>query len=231
MCRMCGGNPEEPSLPGKRSAMWLDKQVGNRILCALGFTPKHSGLARNVAETKPLSQAWIWDSQVWTCVLVPTDFTEHQSPEDWGLGLRLGHLLQNLPSADGLLASWGVACSWVPISGTTGRSSLTPFLGLTPGWLLLFVSMPFRCHILLLYLISSQNLLHPAAWSSSRCPLLLASMQSCTMRCNTLGVEWKEENAMPVLMFSMQCYPMEGKFRSLSDEEQNINLPSLKSEL
>lgn len=109
--------------------MWLDKQEGIRILCALGFTPKHSGLARNVAKTKPLSQARIWNSVVWTCVLVPTDFTEYQSPEDWGLSLRLGHLLQNFPRADGLLASWGVACSCVPISGATGRSSLTPSLG------------------------------------------------------------------------------------------------------
>lgn len=121
------------------------------------------------------------------------------------LGLRLSPLLQNFLELFYLLAPGGSLVLDVHL-WTCGEILLeTPTSVLTPGWLLLLVSIPFRSHFLLLYLTSSRNLLCSASRSSTRSPLLLVSMRGCAVRCNTWGLraKRKENHAYTGVFYAM----------------------------
>lgn len=121
------------------------------------------------------------------------------------LGLRLSPLLQNFLELFYLLALGGSLVLDVHL-WTCGEILLeTSTSVLTPGWLLLLVSIPFRSHFLLLYLTSSRNLLCSASRSSTRSPLLLVSMRGCAVRCNTWGLraKRKENHAYTGVFYAM----------------------------
>ena len=98
MCRVCGGNPEDLSLPGaKRAEKRLDQQQGTRIWFKM--VPQGSLLMnQNWHTTWPSTSPSLRPRSGALC-LCPDGL--HQTR---ALGLRLGHLLQNLPKADYCLA-------------------------------------------------------------------------------------------------------------------------------
>lgn len=101
-CRVCGGNPGEPSLPAAKSTeMCLDKRVG----------------ARSFFNTAPLdllpsSQCWHTTSprpRSGAPSSVPVSLYSKASqntslPKTRAPGRRVGHVLRNFPKADCLLA-------------------------------------------------------------------------------------------------------------------------------
>ena len=169
MCSVCGGNPEDLSLPGaKRAEKRLDQQQGTRIWFKM--VPQGSLLMNQNWHTTWPSTSPSLRPRFGALCLCPDGL--HQTR---ALGLRLGHLLQNLPKADYCLAL-GVSLALNVHHRICGDIFLETFpLGLTPWGLLLFVSMPFRHHLLLLYLTSSQNLLHPSWWVCFQVPLWLST--------------------------------------------------------
>lgn len=66
MCRVCGGNPEDLSLPGaKKGREEARPSAGDQNLVqngAPGFSTNESELAYHLAKYKPLTQTKIWGS-------------------------------------------------------------------------------------------------------------------------------------------------------------------------
>lgn len=98
MCSVCGGNPEDLSLPGaKRAEKRLDQQQGTRIWFKM--VPQGSLLMNQNWHTSWPSTSPSLRPRFGALCLCPDGL--HQTR---ALGLRLGHLLQNLPKADYCLA-------------------------------------------------------------------------------------------------------------------------------